>query len=99
MSSGNKPSGTWDQTIGSSKESLGNLLGHENLRKSGQEQNATGKAQEAENMVSDWGEGVASRVMGALGSVGAAVKGDTEHQKRYSEMRDQGRDKQHATES
>lgn len=50
-------------------------------------------------MVSDWGEGVASRVMGALGSVGAAVKGDTEHQKRYSEMRDQGRDKQHATES
>lgn len=50
-------------------------------------------------MASDWGEGVSGRVMGALGSVGAAVKGNTEDQKRYSEMRNQGRDKQHAAES
>lgn len=90
--------GTWDQTVGSAKESLGNLIGNENLRRDGQEQNASGKAQEAKGQLQDWGEGAADRAKGALGSVGAAVKGDRTEEEKWRDVHDEGKVRQRGAE-
>jgi uncharacterized protein YjbJ (UPF0337 family) len=50
--------GAWNQTVGSAKEMVGNLVGHEGLRKEGERQNAEGKAQEAQGQLSDLGNGI-----------------------------------------
>jgi uncharacterized protein YjbJ (UPF0337 family) len=49
--------GSWNQTVGSGKEMLGNLVGSEGLRREGEQQNAAGKGQEAEGQVKDFGGG------------------------------------------
>ena len=50
--------GSWNQTIGSGKEMLGNLVGADGLKQEGIRQNQQGKGQEAEGQVSDYGHGV-----------------------------------------
>ncbi|RAK72826.1 IDO-domain-containing protein [Aspergillus fijiensis CBS 313.89] len=91
--------GSWDQTVGAAKESLGNLVGNESLRRAGQEQNAAGKQQEAEGQLKDWGEGVKGRVEGGVGKVAAAVTGDEAQEQRAKEIHDSGKVRQRGAEA
>ncbi|GKZ28210.1 hypothetical protein AbraIFM66950_000021 [Aspergillus brasiliensis] len=86
-----RSNGSWDQTVGSAKESLGNLIGNEGLRKAGQEQNAAGKQAEAEGQVRDWQEGVKGRAKGAVGKVAAAATGDDEEEQKWRDIHDEGK--------
>lgn len=83
--------GSWNQTVGSGKEMLGNALGAEGLKKEGQRQNAEGKEQEAQGQLSDLGSGIRDRVQGAVGGAVAGVTGDREGQEKYRAMHDDGK--------
>ena len=50
--------------MGSAKEALGGLVGSADMKNAGQQQNASGKASEAEGQLSDLGHGVKDRVHG-----------------------------------
>merc|ERR1711939_427289 len=50
--------GQWDQTVGSAKETVGNLVGSADLKQQGREQNLQGQSQEAKGQLSDLGKGV-----------------------------------------
>lgn len=89
---------TWDQTMGSAKESVGNALGHENLRQAGVQQNASGKEAEAKGQLQDMGQGVTDRAQGAVGSVGAAIKGDREEEEKWRQVHDEGKGRQRGAE-
>ncbi|KAJ5749345.1 uncharacterized protein N7511_011041 [Penicillium nucicola] len=91
--------GSWDQTLGSAKESVGNIIGNENLRKAGEQQNAAGKEQEAKGQLKDWGEGIQNRAQGALGTVGAAVTGDRAEEEKYRDQHDEGKVRQRGAEA
>ncbi|KAJ6112233.1 hypothetical protein N7523_008294 [Penicillium sp. IBT 18751x] len=91
--------GSWDQTIGSTKEAIGNMIGNENLRRTGAEQNAAGKEQEAKGQLQDWGEGIQNRAQGAIGSVGAAISGDRAEEEKFREMHDEGKVRQRGAEA
>jgi len=95
----NRSNGSWDQTVGSAKESLGNMIGNESLRKAGVEQNAAGKEQEAKGQLKDWGEGIQNRAQGALGGVAAAVSGDRNERKKFQDMHDEGKVRQRGAEA
>ncbi|KAJ5459565.1 uncharacterized protein N7458_001117 [Penicillium daleae] len=91
--------GSWDQTIGSAKEAVGNAIGNESLRQAGAQQNAAGKEQEAKGQLKDWGEGIQDRAQGHLGAVGAAITGDREEQKKFEDMHDEGKVRQRGAEA
>ncbi|KAJ5886999.1 uncharacterized protein N7473_009673 [Penicillium subrubescens] len=91
--------GSWDQTIGSAKEAIGNAIGNENLRQTGAQQNAAGKEQEAKGQLKDWGEGIQDRAQGHLGAVGAAITGDREEQKKFEDIHDEGKVRQRGAEA
>ncbi|KAB8072670.1 hypothetical protein BDV29DRAFT_148966 [Aspergillus leporis] len=93
-----RSTGSWDQTVGSAKESLGNMLGNENLRKEGEEQNLRGKGAEAEGQLKDFGEGAANRVQGGLGKVAAATTGDRTGESKWEQVHDEGKVKQRGAE-
>jgi len=94
-----RSTGSWDQTIGSAKESLGNLVGNENLRRTGAEQNASGKSQEAKGQLRDLGQGISDRAQGALGSIGAAVTGDRSEEAKWRDVHDEGKVRQRGAEA
>lgn len=94
-----RTSGSWNQTVGAAKESLGGLLGNENLRQTGAQQNADGKAQEAKGQLSDLGQGITDRAQGALGSIGAAVTGNREGEAKWRDVHDQGKTLQRGVEA
>ncbi|KAJ5234078.1 uncharacterized protein N7469_005844 [Penicillium citrinum] len=94
-----RSNGSWDQTIGSTKEAVGNMIGNENLRRTGAEQNAAGKEQEAKGQLMDWGSGMQSRAQGALGTVGAAVTGDRSEEEKFRDMHDEGKARQRGAEA
>jgi len=91
--------GSWNQTVGAAKESLGNLIGNEGLRRGGIDQNLQGKEQEARGQLSDLGSGIQNRVQGTLGNIGAAVTGDREEQTKYQDLRDEGKARQRGVEA
>ncbi|KAJ5481237.1 hypothetical protein N7475_000049 [Penicillium sp. IBT 31633x] len=93
-----RDTGSWDQTVGSAKESVGNMIGNESLRRSGAEQNAAGKEQEAKGQLKDWGEGIQNRAQGTLGSIGAAVTGDRAKEEEYRDIHDEGKVRQRGAE-
>jgi len=90
--------GAWDQTIGSGKETIGNLVGSEDLKRQGREQNASGQAQEAKGQLSDYGQGVGDRVAGAVGGAVAGLTGDREAQAKYADKHDEGKTRQRGAE-
>jgi uncharacterized protein YjbJ (UPF0337 family) len=94
-----RTSGSWNQTLGSAKESIGNLIGSENLRQQGINQNQQGKEQEAKGQLADLGAGIQNRAQGALGNVGAAVLGDRDQQAKYQDMHDEGKARQRGVEA
>ena len=95
----NRANGSWDQTVGSAKESLGNLIGNESLRRTGAEQNAAGKEQEAKGQLKDWGAGIQDRAQGAVGGIAAAVSGNREDEEKFREMHDEGKVRQRGAEA
>jgi len=95
----NRSTGSWDQTVGSAKESLGNMIGNEGLRQAGVQQNAAGKEQEAKGQLKDFGEGIQNRAQGAIGGVAAAVSGDREQEKKFQDIHDEGKVRQRGAEA
>jgi len=95
----NRAAGSWNQTIGSAKESLGNLTGIQSLRQEGAQQNAAGKEQEAKGQLSDLGSGVSDRVSGAVGGAVAGLTGDRVEQERRNLQHDQGKTLQRGAEA
>lgn len=78
--------GQWDQTIGSLKEATGNLIGNENLKQQGREQNLQGQGQEAKGQLSDLGQGIGDRIGGTLGAGYASVTGNKAAQQAYQDQ-------------
>lgn len=74
------------------------MIGNESLRRSGAEQNAAGKEQEAKGQLKDWGEGIQNRAQGTLGSIGAAVTGDRAKEEEYRDIHDEGKVRQRGAE-
>ncbi|EXJ77127.1 hypothetical protein A1O3_10285 [Capronia epimyces CBS 606.96] len=96
--SSDRTQGQWDQTVGSAKETIGNLIGNENLKHQGREQNAQGQGQEAKGQLNDLGKGVSDRIQGSLGSAVAGLTGDREEQAKYNEIHDEGKTRQRGVE-
>ena len=88
--SSDRTQGQWDQTIGSAKETLGHLVGNENLKQQGREQNLSGQGQEAKGQLDDLSKGVGNRVHGAVGGAVAGLTGDRQGQAKYADMHDEG---------
>lgn len=78
--------GQWDQTVGSAKETVGGLLGNENLKQQGREQNLAGQGQEAKGQLNDLGQGISDRVSGTVGGAIAGLSGNTAAQKAYQDQ-------------
>lgn len=95
----NRTEGSWNQTIGSAKESLGNLTGVQSLKQEGAKQNAIGKEQEAKGQLSDLGSGVSDRVSGAVGGAVAGLTGDRAEQEKRNLQHDQGKTLQRGAEA
>ena len=91
--------GSWNQTIGSAKESLGGLLGAEGLKQEGIQQNREGKGQEAQGQLSDLGGGMTDRVKGATGSAFAGLAGNKVDQEKYQAQHDTGKTQQRSAEA
>jgi uncharacterized protein YjbJ (UPF0337 family) len=89
--SSDRTAGSWNQTVGAAKESLGGLLGAESLRQAGIEQNRQGKEQEARGQLSDLASGVGDRVKGVVGGAVAGVTGDDEEAAKRQQQHDQGK--------
>lgn len=97
--SSDRTTGSYNQTMGSAKESLGNMIGNESLRRDGIQQNQEGKGQEAKGQLSDLGHGMAGRAQGALGGAMAGLTGDTEKGQAYKDMHDEAKTKQRGAEA
>ena len=91
--------GQWDQTVGSIKETVGNLTGNENLKQQGREQNLQGQGQEAKGQLSDLGKGIGDRVQGTLGGAVAGLTNDRESQAKYADLHDEGKSRQRGVEA
>ncbi|ROW13376.1 hypothetical protein VPNG_05424 [Cytospora leucostoma] len=93
-----RAAGSWNQTAGSAKETVGNVFGVESLKKSGREQNLEGQQQEAKGQLSDLGSGVADRVTGTLGGAVAGVTGNKAAEADYQKQHDTGKTQQRGAE-
>ncbi|MCJ1483179.1 hypothetical protein MMC06_003346 [Schaereria dolodes] len=83
--------GSWNQTVGSAKESIGNFVGADGLKAEGIQQNREGKGQEAQGQLSDLGSGMTDRVKGAVGSGVAGLTGNKADQEKYQVQHDDGK--------
>jgi len=90
--------GKTDQLVGSGKEFAGNVVGSENLRREGRDQNAEGQGQEAYGQLKDLASGVADRVTGTIGAVASSVVGNKEAQSDYKTQHDKGKTTQRGVE-
>jgi uncharacterized protein YjbJ (UPF0337 family) len=95
----NRSAGSWNQTLGSGKETLGNLIGNESLKQQGAQQNQEGKEQEAKGQLSDLGSGIADRVSGTVGGAVAGVTGNEFDKAKYQAKHDQGKTQQRGVEA
>ncbi|KAI9813486.1 MAG: hypothetical protein M1827_004162 [Pycnora praestabilis] len=95
----NRTEGSWNQTVGSAKESFGNMIGAEGLKQDGVRQNQEGKGQEAQGQLSDLGGGYADRAKGAIGSGFAGLTGDKVKQQEYQDKHDAGKTQQRSAEA
>merc|ERR1711939_340786 len=84
--SSERTQGQWDQTMGSLKETAGNLTGNESLKQQGREQNLQG-------------QGHSDRVQGTLGGAVAGLTNDRESQQKYADIHDEGKSRQRGVEA
>ncbi|KZF23606.1 hypothetical protein L228DRAFT_260403 [Xylona heveae TC161] len=95
----NRAAGSWNQTIGSGKEMVGNFVGAEGLRKEGIEQNRQGKGQEAQGQLSDLGSGFVDRAQGAIGGAAAGFTGNKAEEEKRQAQHDAGKAQQRGAEA
>lgn len=95
----NRSAGSWNQTLGSGKEALGNLVGNESLKQQGAQQNQEGKEQEAKGQLNDLGSGIADRVSGTVGGAVAGITGNEADKAKYQAQHDQGKTQQRGVEA
>ncbi|KAH8796493.1 hypothetical protein BGZ57DRAFT_9210 [Hyaloscypha finlandica] len=95
----NRSNGSWNQTIGSAKEAVGGLVGSEDLKRAGAQQNAEGKGQEAQGQLNDFGSGIANRATGAVQGAVAGITGDRDAQLKAQEQHDIGKTQQRGAEA
>jgi uncharacterized protein YjbJ (UPF0337 family) len=74
------------------------LTSDQSLKQQGREQNASGKAQEAQGQLNDFGSGVANRVSGAVSGAVAGITGDREAQVNAQQQHDAGKTQQRGAE-
>ncbi|KAK7454191.1 hypothetical protein Landi51_03311 [Colletotrichum acutatum] len=90
--------GSWNQTVGSAKETVGGLVGSENLKQQGREQNLEGQQQEAKGQLNDYTSGIGNRVQGTIGGAVAGLTGDKAGQAHYEGLHDTGKTQQRGAE-
>ncbi|KAK5632089.1 hypothetical protein RRF57_007803 [Xylaria bambusicola] len=90
--------GKYNQTMGSAKETIGGLVGSENLKAAGRQQNEEGQAQEAKGQVNDYVSGVSDRVAGTVGGAFAGITGNKKAQAEYQNQHDTGKTQQRGAE-
>jgi len=95
----NRTQGSWNQTVGSAKEAVGGLIGSQDLKNAGAQQNAEGKGQEAQGQLNDFGSGIANRVGGAAQGAVAGITGDRDAQLKAQEKHDVGKTLQRSAEA
>ena len=78
---------------------MGNLVGSEQLKREGIQQNREGQGQEAKGQLSDLGQGIQNRVGGALGGAAAGLTGDSAEQQRRQLQHDEGKTRQRGVEA
>jgi uncharacterized protein YjbJ (UPF0337 family) len=94
----NRSAGSWNQTMGSAKETVGNLVGADGLKQEGIRQNEEGKGQEAQGQLSDLGKGVSDRVGGAVGGAVAGLTGNQAQRDEAQRQHDDGKARQRGVE-
>ncbi|PVH91155.1 hypothetical protein DM02DRAFT_367551 [Periconia macrospinosa] len=95
----NRSQGSWNQTVGSAKEAVGNLVGAQGLKQEGIRQNKEGQGQEAEGQLSDLGKGVKDRVGGTVGGAVAGLTGNDAQKAEADKQREQGKALQRGVEA
>ncbi|KAK3944949.1 hypothetical protein QBC46DRAFT_372355, partial [Diplogelasinospora grovesii] len=93
-----RTTGSWNQTVGSAKEFVGGLVGNQNLKQAGREQNQEGQAQEAKGQINDYASGASDRVTGTVGSAVAGLTGDRAKQTEYQNQHGVGKTQQRGAE-
>ncbi|CAK7271649.1 hypothetical protein SEPCBS119000_004714 [Sporothrix epigloea] len=93
-----RTSGSWNQTVGSTKEAVGGLLGSESLKAAGREQNQSGREQEARGQVNDFVTGASDRVKGVVGGGIANLAGNPQAEADYQQQHDIGKTQQRGAE-
>lgn len=78
---------------------MGGILGSEEMKKDGREQNAAGRGQEAQGQLNDLGSGVKNRVQGSVGGAVAGIVGDREKEEERRDQHDAGKTQQRGVES
>lgn len=97
--SSDRTDGSWNQTVGSAKESIGGLVGAEGLKQEGIKQNQEGKGQEAAGQISDFGHGIGDRVSGTVGGAVAGLTGNQQAKASYEAQHDSGKTSQRGVEA
>lgn len=93
-----RQAGAWNQTIGSAKETIGGLVGSQQLKQDGREQNLSGQGQEAKGQLNDYTTGIGNRVQGTVGSAAAGLTGDHDGQAEYERVHAEGKSRQRGAE-
>ncbi|KAF3357908.1 hypothetical protein VDGD_08633 [Verticillium dahliae] len=93
-----RAAGSWNQTVGSAKEAVGGLVGSQNLKEQGRQQNLEGQQQEAKGQVNDFASGVGNRLQGSIGGAVAGLTGDKSGQQHYQDLHDTGKTQQRGAE-
>lgn len=75
------------------------MIGSEDLKSTGQQQNAEGKAQEAKGQLNDFGSGIANRAAGAVGGAVAGLTGDRDAAAEAQKQHDIGKTQQRGAEA
>jgi hypothetical protein len=70
----------------------------QDLKRTGAQQNAEGKGQEAQGQLNDFGSGIANRVSGAVGGALAGVTGDRDAAAKAQDKHDFGKTQQRGAE-
>lgn len=95
----NRSAGSWNQTVGSAKEAVGNLVGAEGLKNEGIRQNQEGKGQEAQGQLTDLGKGIQDRVGGTIGGAVAGLTGNDASKSEAQKQHDEGKARQRGVEA
>ena len=72
--------GQWNETVGSVKLAVGNLVGNAALKREGLHQQEEGQGQKAAGQVKDFTAGTRDRIVGDVGSGIAGMVGNKEAQ-------------------